>query len=262
MSVGRPRDTVLEHLNAGARLVTLLGPGGAGKTRLAIEVTRSLAPQNQVRGFVDCSAITDVSELPQALTRLLDLRVREAGQHLPALIHALQDGLLVLDNLEQLEDSPILFLSQLLQQCPGLKLIATSRVRLQIPGEVVLRLEGLPQEQATELFLQRAMAAGANRSALDSTTIETLCARLDGLPLALELAATWCSLLSPGDIEPIRHPLRSAQRAKRGAGPGSHSLLELGAPGPNAAGTASRTGAAARFLDQQTCRRRIGAERQ
>lgn len=219
--VGRQaeRDAVLEHLNAGARLITLLGPGGAGKTRLAVEVARSLAPQHPIRGFVDCSAITEVAELPQALTRLLDLRVQEAGQHLPTLVHALRDGLLVLDNLEQLEGSPVHFLSQLLQQCPDLKLITTSRVRLQIPGEVVLRLEGLPQEHAAELFSQRAMAAGANRSLLDAAAIETLCTRLDGLPLALELAATWCSLLSPQEILnrlDARFGLLKEQNAERG----------------------------------------------
>ncbi|WP_231618801.1 ATP-binding protein, partial [Nonomuraea sp. SBT364] len=185
--VGRAAE--LEAITAAftaSRLVTLAGPGGVGKTRLAVAVAGALGHGGAyvdlvpVRdGFVAeaVAAALGVSEQPQ---RPLDDAIADRLGTMPAL--------LVLDNCEHLLDEAAGFVDRLLSRCPGTRTLVTSRERLGMPGERVLAVEPLPpHSDAVALFHDRAAAAG--QGALDADTVETICARLDGLPLAIELAA-------------------------------------------------------------------------
>ncbi|MFB4292627.1 LuxR C-terminal-related transcriptional regulator, partial [Nonomuraea sp. ATR24] len=171
---------------ATSRLVTLAGPGGVGKTRLAVAVAGALGHGGAytdlvpVRdGFVTeaVAAALGVSEQPQQ--PLADAVTDRLGT---------TPALLVLDNCEHLLDEVAGFVDRLLARCPGVRVLTTSRERLGMPGERVIAVEPLPAgTDAVTLFHDRAAAAG--QDALDPATVETICARLDGLPLAVELAA-------------------------------------------------------------------------
>jgi predicted ATPase len=207
--VGRTNEVqqVVELFQGGARLVTLTGAGGTGKTRLALAVAVALAQRSteQVR-MVALAAIRDSELVPGAIALELGLRESEGGG---ARIEAVlleymrdQQMLLVLDNLEQVLGSAAL-IAELLRLAPGLRVLATSRVPLRVYGEHELRVPPLrlpppgasAQEvldcEAVALFIQRARAARADfRPGLAQAALLTeICTRLDGLPLAIELAA-------------------------------------------------------------------------
>jgi len=202
------------------RLVTLSGPGGVGKTRLALEVAAELRgtaigafPDGVV--FVPLAAITDPVLVDSAIARALGLRDRGDGSALDQLQIALRARrmLLVLDNLEQVAGAAPQ-LAALLGGAPGLRLLATSRSVLRIAGEqifVVPPLE-LPSARsgaltraeieaapAVQLFLDRARAVASNPALTeeDLRAVAGICERLDGLPLAIELAAARCRVLPP-----------------------------------------------------------------
>jgi predicted ATPase/DNA-binding CsgD family transcriptional regulator len=217
--IGRNRELrALEtRLANGARLITLTGPGGSGKTTLA----RELFVRHQGSGaevyFVDLVGVGDPALVPAEIATELGVTETADLDAAAAVLAALRErtAALVLDNLEELTGARD-FLAALLQAAPGLHVIATSRVPLGIPGEVefhVPPLELPPGDEpavveaspAGALFLERARAVGR----LDEVDVPTakaiaeLCRRLDGLPLALELAAARTRILPPAAI--LRH---------------------------------------------------------
>jgi predicted ATPase/DNA-binding SARP family transcriptional activator len=174
---------VAEH-----RLVTLVGPGGVGKTRLALSVGRAAADGLGAGGcLVELAPVGDPEGIPAAIAAALGLpnptRLAEViGQ---------QELLLVLDNCEHLVTAAAGVAESLLQRCPGLRLLATSREGLRIGGETIWPVPPLAAADAATLFLARARAAGATIDDGDGRhdVVVDICARLDGLPLAIELAA-------------------------------------------------------------------------
>lgn len=196
------------------RLVTLTGPGGAGKTRLAIRIAEELADRFAARWFVPLAAIRDPDLVLPTVSQALG--VRETGGRTPLERLAARIGdesvLLILDNLEQVV-AVAPRLTELLARCPGLVLLVTSRVVLHVSGEHDMPVPPLalprdardlaPDElsrvEAVALFVQRARAANPSfrLTSENAAAVIAICERLDCLPLAIELAAAHSRLLSP-----------------------------------------------------------------
>lgn len=187
--VGREREVsaVIALLQDGTRLLTLSGPGGTGKTRLAIEAATALVPEFPNGVFwVGLATLTDPALVTDTIAQTLGAKDGLA-EHVSE-----RDMLLVLDNLEQVIDAAP-ELSPLLSACPNLRMLVTSRELLRIQGEVEYEVPPLAETEAVELF--------CTRSGLHADdTIAELCRRLDDLPLAVELAAARTSVLSPQRI--------------------------------------------------------------
>jgi predicted ATPase len=186
--VGRERETsdITALVRDGTRLVTLTGPGGAGKTRLGLAAARELV--HDFEGGVFWIALAPVRDPELALTRIA---VGLGTEDVAASIGH-REVLLLLDNFEQVIDAAP-GLGRLLAECPNLSLIVTSRELLRIQGETGYLVPPLAEGEAVELFTQR---TGAE----PSPTITELCRRLDNLPLAIELAAARTGLLSPEQL--------------------------------------------------------------
>jgi predicted ATPase/DNA-binding SARP family transcriptional activator len=185
------RDDELRELTrvaADNRLVTLIGPGGVGKTRLALEVARAESSALADGGFlVELAAVGDPAAVGAAIASALDLP--DAGR-LAALIGD-REFVMVLDNCEHVIEAAATFAEDLLRRCSKLRLIATSREALRVSGETVWPVSPLALADAEELFIARAEGAGASVdvSGDGRSLVADICARLDGLPLAIELAA-------------------------------------------------------------------------
>jgi predicted ATPase/DNA-binding SARP family transcriptional activator len=177
------------------RLLTILGPGGIGKTRFAIELALGNAARYAEVAWVGIEALDDPRLVPGAIARALELDVRGADP-LAALAEELADRrlLLLLDNLEHLLGTAA-DLHRLLAAAPGLHLIATSREPLRLSAEQRYALPALTPEDARTLFGARAAAVGA--SDLPAAAVDALCDRLDRLPLAIELAASHTDTQTP-----------------------------------------------------------------
>ena len=187
--VGRERELaeVRALVEGGARLVTLIGPGGSGKTRLAIEAARSLVPAFKGGVFwVGLSALRDPALVIETIARTLGAK-GDLRDHLRD-----RELLLLLDNFEQVVGAAG-DLASLLGDCPGLVVLVTSRELLRIQGEVDRPVPALAESEAVSLFCAR--------SRLEPTPeIAELCRRLDNLPLAVELAAARTRALTPARI--------------------------------------------------------------
>ena len=186
--VGREKELreITSLLEGGARLLTLTGPGGSGKTRLAIEAAAALVPAFKAGAFwVDLAPLRDPALVPETISRTLG--AKNLANHIGE-----RELLLVLDNLEQVVQAAP-GLASLVESCRNLKLIVTSRELLRVKGEVEYPVLPLHEREAVELFCARA------RTEPDAAVHE-LCQRLDNLPLALELAAAKTSVLSAKQI--------------------------------------------------------------
>ncbi|MFF9276046.1 AfsR/SARP family transcriptional regulator [Streptomyces griseosporeus] len=218
--VGREGDIerIREDLR-GARLVTLLGPGGAGKTRLSQEAAERVRGAARDGVWLAELAPVDTPEaVPEAVLTAVGARetvLRGAGaEELRAVAERYDDPvvrltehcarrrmLLILDNCEHVVDAAARLVEELLARCPGLTVLATSREPLGVPGEVLRPVEPLPEPVALRLLADRGAAARPGfRVEEDPEACAEICRRLDGLPLAIELAAARLRMLTPRQI--------------------------------------------------------------
>ncbi len=204
--VGREREVgeVAQLLRDG-RLVTVTGIGGIGKTSVALQVGTVEAPRwaGEV-WFVPLAALRDGSLVPSAIASALNLRLPAQGDPVYALCEALRErtALLILDNCEHVVADAAAVAAALLRACPGLKLIASSREPLSIGGEAAYRLPVLDVRDSVDLFVDRAAACDA-RFRLDernAPVVAETCRRLEGIALAIELAAARVRLLGPAGL--------------------------------------------------------------
>jgi predicted ATPase len=187
--VGRAGDAaaVVGRIREGARLLTLTGPGGSGKTRLAIEAAAELVPEFRAGVFwVELAALDDPELVPEEIGRALGAR-EELTRHIGE-----RELLLVLDNFEQVVDAgPAI--ADLVSSCPSLHVLVTSRELLRLRDEMEYPVEPLPPDDASRLFAERSGVP------VDEA-VTSLCSALDNLPLAVELAAARTDVLSPAQI--------------------------------------------------------------
>ncbi|WP_455569942.1 AfsR/SARP family transcriptional regulator [Streptomyces tricolor] len=192
-----------------ARLVTLIGPGGSGKTRLAEEAAAAfpsawlveLAPLDRPEAVP--GAVVSALGLRETVLLTNDLATPQADPTALLVEYcAPRSQLLILDNCEHVIGAAAALAETLLTRCPGLTILATSREPLGVPGESVRPVEPLVPEQAHRLFAERAKAVRPDADAVlaDTEAVAEICRRLDGLPLAIELAAARLRLLTPRQI--------------------------------------------------------------
>ena len=209
------RDAELAHLaqmTRPSKAVTLVGPGGVGKTRLAVEHgLRSLDEWPDGVWFVGLAALDDGGLVAAAVADALGVRTRADSDALADVVSHLagKHALVILDNAEHVREATARVVSTILEACPAVGIFSTSREPLGLRAEMVLRLgplpwdagidTGGPPQAAVQLFVERAGEAGATR--LDQpATVEKLCQRLDGLPLAIEMAAARAGVLTADEI--------------------------------------------------------------
>ena len=213
--LGRTAElAALKELLAGGRLVTLVGTGGIGKTRLAIELATEVLEDFGYVWLAELAPITDPGLVAQTLMAAIDVREQAGRTPIDALIDyfAPKSALVILDNCEHLVEACAILAESLLEACPKLKIIATSREHLGVPGEASWRVPSLPvpdpewlpaleqvaESAAVALFVDRATAASPSFQLTkeNAPLVVQICQRLDGIPLAIELAAKRLSLLT------------------------------------------------------------------
>ncbi len=204
--IGREKEIEeIRKLVDSNRMVTLTGSGGTGKTRLALEVGTQLVPAF-AHGvwLIELAPLTDPSQMIPALAQVFGLQEHPFGPLNMLLTDYLRDKkiLLLLDNCEHLIEACAHLANDLLHQCAGLKILASSRESLGIAGEVAYHIPSLEDSESRRLFVERARAANPKFDPTDSnaSSIAQICSRLDGIPLAIELAAARVKLLSPEQI--------------------------------------------------------------
>jgi predicted ATPase/DNA-binding SARP family transcriptional activator len=244
--LGRDGDLAdLAELLGGSGPVTLVGPGGVGKTRLALAAA---AASGRPAGWVDLAALRDPAAVAEVVADVLGV---EATIGIPVTQAMLRraagvDGLLVLDNCEHLLDATASLVAELTAHAPDVQVLATSRERLGVPGERVVPVRPLAVEEsdpsrapAVELFVERARSVDpdVDVTGQDLDLVVEICRALDGLPLAIELAAARVGTLTVADLaerldtrfEILRHGPRSASprhRTLRSVVDWSYDLLD------------------------------------
>jgi predicted ATPase/DNA-binding CsgD family transcriptional regulator len=241
--VGRADElAAVERLVRSERLVTLTGAGGAGKTRLAGQVAADLA-DNWPDGvwWVDLGPVTEPALVAETTASTIGVMVEPVGGARRALSLQLRDRrvLVCLDNCEHLLDASAQLAETMLRTCPHVSVLTTSREPLGVAGEVVWRVPSLQEEEAVALFVDRASRVRPwfTLDATNEAAVRTLCRRLDGIPLAVELAAAWLRTLTPAQIAAglddrfallVRGPRGAARRQQTLAASmdWSHDLLD------------------------------------
>jgi len=206
-TVGRAHELAAlgDRLRTGSvRLLTLTGPGGIGKTRLALEAARAVeADFPDGAHFVSLAALQRPEDVPAEIVKTVRMTVLsgESPERAVERYLAAKQLLLVTDNFEHLLAAAP-FIGGLVGACPGLTVLATSREPLALQAEERYPIKGLAGADAVTLFCERARAHDPGFDASDSnaTAVAEICQRVDGLPLAIELAAARCALLSPREI--------------------------------------------------------------
>jgi predicted ATPase/DNA-binding CsgD family transcriptional regulator len=217
--VGREADAhELIRIIDGARMVTLVGAPGCGKTRLGLELGHRLADRYPAGVyFVELAPVGDECLVTSSVAAALGIHDNPRRSVQDALVEGLstKEVLVVIDNCEHLLGATGELIAKLLDACPSLRVLATSRSALGLYGELVWRVQPLDPCSAVELFIDRA-GLSAHRAGLGSATdhaIEEICRRLEGIPLAIELAAAWIRVLTPVELldrlEPALPMLRS-----------------------------------------------------
>jgi predicted ATPase/DNA-binding CsgD family transcriptional regulator len=229
--VGRRTEADAVHrLLAAGRLVTLSGAGGCGKTRLAAQVAADQAARWPGGvWWVELGAVTEAGHVADAVAATAGVLVEPAVGAVRSLAAQLREGrvLICLDNCEHVLDGAAEVADALLRSCPEAAVLTTSREPLGVPGEVVWRVPELAGDEALALFVER---AGAVRpwftlDASSEAAVRKMCARLDGIPLALELAAAWLRTLTPQQIEAgLDDRFALLVRGPRGAVPRQQTL--------------------------------------
>ena len=214
------RDDLVHHveglLGGRSRLVTLLGTGGVGKTRLALEVASVTAPRfPDGVTFADLSAAENRADVELALATALGQGATGPDGDIEFGALGGRELLLVCDNLEQVAHEADL-LAGLLRGAPGLRVLVTSRVRLGVAGERVVEVPPLDLVAAMTLFRQRAREAhpGARWTAAEEDDLARLSRRLDGLPLAIEIMAARSRFLSPAQMDSRLHEIEDDERTR------------------------------------------------
>jgi predicted ATPase/class 3 adenylate cyclase len=243
--VGREKEMgAVRSLLTGTRLLTLTGPGGTGKTRLAVHLAADLLERYpQGVWLVELAPLADPALVPQALATVLGVR-EDANRPLPATLAEVlrpKQLLLLLDNCEHLIEACAQLADALLRACPHVQVLATSREALGIAGETAWRvpslalpapqhlppLESLLQSEAVRLFVDRAVAAQPHfaLTATNTAAVAQICRRLDGIPLALELAAARVRGLSVEQLAArLDHRFRLLTGGSRAALPRQQTL--------------------------------------
>jgi predicted ATPase/class 3 adenylate cyclase len=242
--VGRERELAeVRDLLAAARVVTLTGAGGCGKTRLALQAAAELLGRSRDGAwFAELAPLTDGEQIPAAVAGVLGLP-DPGGQPSPGPVVAAlreQDALILLDNCEHVIDAAAKFCAEVTRSCPRVRVLATSREPLGIDGERVYRVPSmslpaadagassdLAGSDAAGLFVERARARDAGFTVDDAAAplIASVCRRLDGIPLALELAAARLSSMSLAQLsQRLDQRFRLLTGGSRGALPRQQTL--------------------------------------
>jgi predicted ATPase/DNA-binding SARP family transcriptional activator/DNA-binding CsgD family transcriptional regulator len=243
--VGRERELVeVKRALATTRLLTLVGAGGAGKTRLALEAARDLAPlYADGTWLVELAPFSDPALVPQTVAHALGVREQPGQPLAETLVNALrrQEALLILDNCEHLIDAVALLVQRLLDACPYLRMLATSREPLGVVGEMAWQvpplsspetgqartIEELERFEAVRLFVERALhrPSAFALSPRNVAAVAEICQRLDGMPLAIELAAARVGTLAVEQIsERLGNSLKLLTGGARTATPRQQTL--------------------------------------
>lgn len=204
--IGREKEIAdIKRLLYTFRLITLTGSGGTGKSRLAQEVAADVV-QNFPHGIwlIELAPVRDPGQIIPAMAQVFGLQEVPFRPLLSSVVDYLRDkkSLVLLDNCEHLIAECARLADSLLHQCAGLVILASSRESLGITGEITYRIPPLAGSESTQLFVDRARAANANftLTSHNAQAIARICVRLDGIPLAIELAAARVKSLSPEQI--------------------------------------------------------------
>ena len=246
--IGREKEIIeIKQALAEHHLVTLTGSGGAGKTRLSLQVASELLDQfPSGTWFVELAPITDPDLIPQVILTAADMQTQQGRSPLDSLTDFLREktSLLVLDNCEHLIEACAKLADILLNAAPNLKILASSREALGVKGEQAWHVpslsipdlkhlpaaEGLSQYEAVRLFIDRAMLAQPHFTVTDenANAVAQICSRLDGIPLAIELAAARVKVLKAEQIaERLNDRFRLLTGGSRTALPRQQTLRAL-----------------------------------
>lgn len=224
-----PLNELRNRMTGDGRLVTLTGPGGTGKTRLASELGSRLHRRGYDVWFCDLAEVSTLAGLARIVARVLSVPLGgELGAEVERIGTALEGRekvVVILDNFEQIVDLASKSVAVWMRSAPEIRFLVTSRTPLRIKGEQVLFLDSLETEDAVALLADRVQAAGRELPSGVAPILRKIAAELDGMPLALELAAARLAVLSPEQVlARLSDRFRLLNRAERGGQPRHQTL--------------------------------------